>query len=203
MLIFMQTARDAATCLYYTGIDPFSKQEVYVARNLRDRKLQRALLQFFKPDNYFEVRKALEQTGRDALIPGQPNPSSPNSLPTARNWSKRSVRKVFRTFGGAYPPAHAGFGAVHWTPPPVARSRDESCRTDRLRLPRRKGAINRARLFFGRAGGCRWAPHSVRPTDPCRAQWRPYGLGMLRLVAGVCDILAVMGITHDGNLSSG
>jgi hypothetical protein len=33
----------------YNGIDPFSKQEVYVARNLRDRKLQRALLQFFKP----------------------------------------------------------------------------------------------------------------------------------------------------------
>jgi hypothetical protein len=69
-----------ATCVYYTGIDPFSKQEVYVARNLRDRKLQRALLQFFKPDNYFEVRKALEQAGRtdligggcDALIPAHP-----------------------------------------------------------------------------------------------------------------------------------
>jgi hypothetical protein len=66
--------------MYYTGIDPFSKQEVYVARNLRDRKLQRALLQFFKPDNYFEVRKALEQAGRadligggcDALIPAHP-----------------------------------------------------------------------------------------------------------------------------------
>src|SRR5437764_944858 len=73
-------ARDVATCVYYTGIDPFSKQEVYVARQLRDRKLQRALLQFFKPENYFEVRKALEEAGRtdligagcDALIPAQP-----------------------------------------------------------------------------------------------------------------------------------
>jgi Domain of unknown function (DUF3362) len=73
-------AFDIATCMYYTGIDPFSKQEVYVARNLRDRKLQRALLQFFKPENYFEVRKALEQAGRsdligggcDALIPAHP-----------------------------------------------------------------------------------------------------------------------------------
>ena len=80
MLIFMQMPHDVATCMYYTGIDPFSKQEVYVARNLRDRKLQRALLQFFKPDNYFEVRKALEQAGRtdligggcDALIPAHP-----------------------------------------------------------------------------------------------------------------------------------
>jgi Domain of unknown function (DUF3362) len=68
-----------ATCTYHTGIDPFTKQEVYIARNLRDRKLQRALLQFFKPDNYFEVRKALEQAGRtdliggcEGLIPAQP-----------------------------------------------------------------------------------------------------------------------------------
>jgi Domain of unknown function (DUF3362) len=66
--------------MYHTGIDPFTKQEVYIARNLRDRKLQRALMQFFKPENYFEVRKALEQAGRtdligggcDALIPAHP-----------------------------------------------------------------------------------------------------------------------------------
>ncbi len=42
--------------------------------------MQRALMQFFKPENYFEVRKALEEAGRpdligggcDALIPAQP-----------------------------------------------------------------------------------------------------------------------------------
>ena len=38
--------------------------------NLRDRKLQRALLQFFKPENYFEVRKALGQAGHQDLIGG-------------------------------------------------------------------------------------------------------------------------------------
>jgi len=73
-------APDIATCMYYTGLDPFSKKEVYVARTLHDRKLQRALMQFFKPENYFEVRKALEQAGRqdligsgcDALVPAQP-----------------------------------------------------------------------------------------------------------------------------------
>jgi hypothetical protein len=51
---------DGATCTYDTGIDPFTGQEVFVARHLRDRKLQRALLQYFDPRNYFEVRKALE-----------------------------------------------------------------------------------------------------------------------------------------------
>jgi hypothetical protein len=35
----MQTTRDIAACTYYTGIDPFTRQEVYVARQLRDRKL--------------------------------------------------------------------------------------------------------------------------------------------------------------------
>jgi hypothetical protein len=55
MLIFMQMARDAATCMYDADIDPFSKQEAYATRNLRDRKLQPALLHFFWPDNYFKA----------------------------------------------------------------------------------------------------------------------------------------------------
>jgi hypothetical protein len=38
----MQTAPDIATCMYYTGIDPFTKQGVYIARQLHDRELQRA-----------------------------------------------------------------------------------------------------------------------------------------------------------------
>jgi uncharacterized radical SAM protein YgiQ len=77
---FIPAPFDVATCMYYTGIDPFSGKEVYIAKQLKDRKMQRALLQFFKPENYFEVRKALEQAGRtdligggcDALIPAQP-----------------------------------------------------------------------------------------------------------------------------------
>ncbi|HEV3255765.1 MAG TPA: DUF3362 domain-containing protein [Gemmataceae bacterium] len=78
--LFHTVPHDIATCMYYTGIDPFTKQAVYIARHLKGRKLQRALLQCFKPENYFEVRKAFEQAGRqdligsgcDALIPAQP-----------------------------------------------------------------------------------------------------------------------------------
>jgi uncharacterized radical SAM protein YgiQ len=65
---FIPAPFDIATCMYYTGIDPFTRKEVFIARHLGDRKLQRALLQFFKPENYFEVRKALEQAGRTDLI---------------------------------------------------------------------------------------------------------------------------------------
>ncbi len=76
---FIPAPFDVATCMYHTGLDPFTKKEVFIAKHLRDRKLQRALLQFFKPENYFEVRKALEQAGRmdligegcEALIPSQ------------------------------------------------------------------------------------------------------------------------------------
>jgi len=42
--MFMQIGDDIATALYYPGIDPFTKQEVYVAKGLRDRKMQRALM---------------------------------------------------------------------------------------------------------------------------------------------------------------
>jgi hypothetical protein len=49
ILISMQMTGDVAACVYYMGIDPFTKQEAYVARGMRDRRMQRALMQFFKP----------------------------------------------------------------------------------------------------------------------------------------------------------
>ncbi len=77
---FIPAPFDVATAMYYTGIDPFSKKPVTIAKRLQDRKFQRALMQFFKPENYFEVREALRQAGRqdligdgcDSLIPSQP-----------------------------------------------------------------------------------------------------------------------------------
>jgi len=77
---FIPAPFDVATCMFYTGMDPFTKKPVHVARDLRDRKLQRALMQFFKPENWFTVREALIEAGRpdligsgcDCLIPAQP-----------------------------------------------------------------------------------------------------------------------------------
>jgi uncharacterized radical SAM protein YgiQ len=77
---FIPAPFDIATCMYYTGIDPFTKQAVHVRRHLKDRKLQRALMQYFRPENYFVVHEALIQAGRqdligngcDCLIPAQP-----------------------------------------------------------------------------------------------------------------------------------
>jgi uncharacterized radical SAM protein YgiQ len=77
---FIPAPLDVATTMFYTGLDPFTKKPVYIAKHLRDRKLQRALMQFFKPENYLEVRKALIQaertdligSGCDCLIPDKP-----------------------------------------------------------------------------------------------------------------------------------
>ncbi|MBI5630756.1 MAG: YgiQ family radical SAM protein [Elusimicrobia bacterium] len=77
---FIPAPFDVATAMYYTGKDPETGAALPIARGLRDRRLQRALLQFFKPENYFEVREALLKAGRrdligpgcDCLIPGRP-----------------------------------------------------------------------------------------------------------------------------------
>ncbi len=78
---FIPAPFDIATAMYYTGIDPFTKKSVFVAKHLRDRKLQRALMQFFKPDNYFEVRAALLKTGRRHLIGNGPTALIPAHPP--------------------------------------------------------------------------------------------------------------------------
>ena len=65
---FIPAPMDVATCMYYSGLDPTTMRPVETARRLRDRKVQRALLQFFAPENYFVVRKALLDAGREDLI---------------------------------------------------------------------------------------------------------------------------------------
>ena len=95
---FIPSPFDIAACMYHTGLDPFTKKPVHIAKHLRDRKLQRALLQFFKPENYFEVRRALEQTGRqdligngcDCLIPEQPPKAA---LDKRRSRANESLRE--------------------------------------------------------------------------------------------------------------
>ncbi len=95
---FIPSPFDIAACMYHTGLDPFTRQPVYIAKHLRDRKLQRALLQFFKPENYFEVREALRQADRqdligegcDCLIPSQP---PREALDRRRKQANESVRE--------------------------------------------------------------------------------------------------------------
>jgi uncharacterized radical SAM protein YgiQ len=96
---FIPAPFDVATAMYYTGIDPFTKKPVYIARQLRDRKLQRALMQFFKPENYFEVREALHKANRADLIGDGCNALIP-SLPPKEALQRR--RDEANRFPGSY-----------------------------------------------------------------------------------------------------
>ena len=95
---FIPAPLDVATCMYYTGLDPMTGEAVFVAQHLRDRKVQRALMQFFKPENYFAVRRALLDAGRgdligsgcDCLIPAQP---PAEAVEARRDAAQRDVRQ--------------------------------------------------------------------------------------------------------------
>ena len=65
---FYPTPSSLSTCIYYTGIDPFTKKKIYTARTHEEKAMQRALLHFHKPENRKLVAKALKQAGRTDLI---------------------------------------------------------------------------------------------------------------------------------------
>lgn len=70
---FYPTPGTVSTCMFYTGLDPYTLKEVYVARSEHDKALQRALLQYFNPKNRSLVTEALRKAGRSDLIGSGPN----------------------------------------------------------------------------------------------------------------------------------
>ena len=65
---FYPTPGTLATCMWYTGIDPRTMQPVFVPKTPHDKALQRALMQWRKPQNRALVLEALHKTGREDLI---------------------------------------------------------------------------------------------------------------------------------------
>ncbi len=65
---YYPTPGTASTVMFYTGIDPLTMKSVYVATDYHDKQLQRALLQFNRPENAPLVREALTLLGREDLI---------------------------------------------------------------------------------------------------------------------------------------
>ena len=65
---FIPTPGTLSTCMWYTGLNPLTGQQVYSAKSHEEKAMQRALMQFWLPDNYDLVRKALEKAGRCDLI---------------------------------------------------------------------------------------------------------------------------------------
>ena len=65
---FYPTPGTISTCMYYTGLDPITMKPVYVAKTPREKAMQRALLQWKRPDKRQIVIEALKEAGREDLI---------------------------------------------------------------------------------------------------------------------------------------
>ncbi len=65
---FYPTPGSISTCMYYTGIDPRTMNSVYVAKDYKDKQMQRALLQFRDPKNYNLILNALTKAKRLDLV---------------------------------------------------------------------------------------------------------------------------------------
>jgi len=86
---FIPAPMDIATCMYHTGLDPMTMKPVETVTKLRDRKVQRALMQFFAPENYFTVHKALTEAGRTDLIGSGPKCLIPAKAPKEAREARR------------------------------------------------------------------------------------------------------------------
>lgn len=65
---FYPTPSTLSTCMYYTGVDPRTMQPVYTPVSPHEKAMQRALIQYKKPENYDLVKEALIKYGRTDLI---------------------------------------------------------------------------------------------------------------------------------------
>ena len=65
---FYPTPGTVSTCMYYTEIDPMTMNQVYVAKSFHEKAMQRALLQWKRPDKRRLVIEALKEAGREDLI---------------------------------------------------------------------------------------------------------------------------------------
>ncbi len=97
---FYPTPSTISTCMYYTGVDPRTMNPVYVAKSSHEKSMQRALIQYRKPENYELVKEALLREHREDLIgfgplclipPRKISPKKPdtsNKMPYRKDSSK-------------------------------------------------------------------------------------------------------------------
>ncbi len=89
---FIPAPMDIATCMHYTGLDPMTLKPVKTVQRLRDRRVQKALMQFFEPSNWFLVHEALTAAGREDLIGKQAKCLIPSNPPPEALAARKSAK---------------------------------------------------------------------------------------------------------------
>ena len=90
---FYPTPGTLSTCMYHTGLDPETMQSITVVKKEREKKMQRALLQFNRKENYSLVREALLKEGRSDLIGKGPKCLIPSFIPGGAGKGRNPKRK--------------------------------------------------------------------------------------------------------------
>ncbi|MCQ2521068.1 MAG: YgiQ family radical SAM protein [Lachnospiraceae bacterium] len=96
---FYPTPSTISTCMYYTGVDPRTMKKVNITSNPHEKAMQRALIQYRKPENYELVKEALLREGRQDLI----------------GYDKQKCLIPNRKFQSSTKPHDAGSGGQHRT----------------------------------------------------------------------------------------
>ncbi len=91
---FYPTPGTISTCEFYTGIDPLTGKPVFVETDPHEKKLQRALLQWYKHENAPLIREALIRCGREDLIGSAPGCLVPAESRTRGETSPVGAKKV-------------------------------------------------------------------------------------------------------------
>lgn len=94
---FYPTPGSVSTTMYYTGVNPFTDEKVYVPKNQHEKNMQRALLQYAKPENYNIVKEALIKAHREDLIGNGPDCLIP-SAPRGKKRKKTNNNKKKRQY---------------------------------------------------------------------------------------------------------
>lgn len=109
---FYPTPGTLSTCMFYTGIDPRTNEEVYVPKTPHEKAMQRALIQYRLPRNYDLVNEALHKAGRTDLIgfdkhclirPRRDNKSldhKPKKKATEVSKKRKPIRNIHKKKGG-------------------------------------------------------------------------------------------------------
>ena len=97
---FYPTPGTISTAMFYSELDPYTLEPVYVAKDKEEKALQRALLQYYKPQNKQKIIDALKKAGRTDLIGKGKNclvegeiPVKKNNFTTAKNTVKKGNDK--------------------------------------------------------------------------------------------------------------
>ena len=102
---FYPTPGTISTCMFYTGLNPMNMQKVYVPRTSEEKAQQRALLQYYKPENRQFVLSALKKAGRTDLIGyGKNCLIIPDKTMTGAKASARPQQKKKKTIRNIHKP---------------------------------------------------------------------------------------------------